>query len=77
MFVIGMGTGAFQSGLDSYLNQRNSGFAVDWGTVGKETLKGGVISGIAGGMGGALANSMTPLKFCGKGAMEIAGDVIG
>lgn len=76
MFVIGMGTGAFQSGLDSYLNQRNSGFAVDWGTVGKETLKGGVLSGIAGGVGGVMANVTKPLSFCGKGAMEIAGDVL-
>ena len=54
MLLVGVAVGAFQSGLDSYLNQRNSGFAVDWGTVGKESLKGGVISGIAGGIGGGL-----------------------
>ena len=76
MLLIGIGTGAFQSGLSSYLNQKNSGFAVDWGAVGKEALKGGIISGIAGGIGGVLANVAKPLNFCGKAAMEIAGDVL-
>ena len=34
-----------------------------------------VISGIAGGIGGALSNVVKPLKFCGKGTMEIVKDV--
>ena len=34
-----------------------------------------MISGIAGGVGGALSNVVKPLKFCGKGTMEIVKDV--
>ena len=70
MLVAGTAIGALQGGINSYLDQRNSGFKTDWATVGKEAFKGGVISGIAGGIGGAAAKTLTPLNFCGKTATE-------
>lgn len=75
MPIIGAGVGAVQNALNSIIDQMSSTGRVDWGTVGHESLKGGVIGAISGGIGGYFAGLTGPLHFCGQSAMQIVGQI--
>ena len=71
----GAAVGAWQYGANSLVDQNYSIYKVDYAKVGKEALKGGVISVISGGAGQLAANAAAPLNFCGQSFLQAAGDV--
>ena len=71
----GAAVGAWQYGANSLVDQNYSIYKVDYAKVGKEALKGGVISIISGGAGQLAANAAAPLSFCGQSFLQAAGDV--
>ena len=71
----GAAVGAWQYGANSLVDQNYSIYKVDYAKVGKEALKGGVISVISGGAGQLAANAAAPLSFCGQSFLQAAGDV--
>ncbi len=72
----GAAVGAWQYGANSAIDQSYSIYKVDYAEIGKETLKGGVISLISGGVGQWAASAAAPLNFCGKGIVDAAGDML-
>lgn len=74
-FLVDMGTNTLRGGINSYLNQQNYGYKVDWGTVAVDSLTDGTMNALADMVGGFASNKLGPLEFCDKGAKEVAGDI--
>ena len=64
-----------QYGSNSLVDQNYSIYAVDYGKVATESLKGGVVGALEAAGGQVVTNLLPPLNFCGKGAMEAFGDM--
>ncbi len=75
LLLVGAAIGAVQYGSNSLVDQNYSIYAVDYGKVATESLKGGVVGALEAAGGKAVTNLLPPMNFCGKGAMEAFGDM--